>query len=249
MQWLLANFFFTNLFLFFLYKKGFKRDYMFGTINIIKQPYSYGSLSTLNFFAYRVSMNVRSEISKHYELHQLHAIIKLCWIPNNGLVSFDPRVKLWRCFLRLWKVLATCVINITCVPQQHSSISFHFLGELCIFYSVFYIILALLFAICMQVLMWSLDAKSPRWRLEESRIGNNPGLGFRPMPTNISQGSLVWIDRKKITTSSYISKIDEFLKRKLIEIAKISKRFFENRSFFEPAINNNIGPKSGFFYS
>lgn len=230
---------------------------MFGTINITKQPYSYGSLSILKFIAYRVSMNVRSEISKHYELHQLHAIIKLCWIPNNGLVSFDPRVKLWRCFLGLWKVLATCVINITCVPQQHSSISFHFLGELCIFYSVFYIILALLFAICMQVLMWSLDEKSPRWRLEESRIGNNPGLGFRPMPINISQGSLVWIDRKKITTSSYISKIDEFLKRKLIVIAKISKvivlwwksRFFENRSFFEPVINNNIRPKSGCLYS
>lgn len=92
----------------------------------------------------------------------------------------------------------------------------HFLGELFIFYSVFYIILALLFAICMQALFWTLNTKSPRWKLDESRIGVNPGLGFRPMPVNISQGSLLWLNKRNISTvTAYVNIIDTFLQRML----------------------------------
>ncbi|XP_031632333.1 sodium/potassium-transporting ATPase subunit beta-2-like [Contarinia nasturtii] len=85
-------------------------------------------------------------------------------------------------------------------------------GELLLFYSIFYIILAALFAICMQSLLWTLDKKVPKWTLNESRIGDNPGLGFRPMPLNISQGSLVWLNSRNASTiKNYVDLIDSFL--------------------------------------
>lgn len=92
---------------------------------------------------------------------------------------------------------------------------FSFPGKLFIFYSVFYIILGALFSICMKGLYMTLDEKVPRWTLTESRIGDNPGLGFRPMPKNISQGSLIWLDMKNTTKSEgFIQTLDTFLKRK-----------------------------------
>lgn len=67
----------------------------------------------------------------------------------------------------------------------------------------------------MKGLMYSLDEKMPRWTLSESRIGDNPGLGFRPMPKNISQGSLIWLDNKNASSlKSYVESIDQFLSRK-----------------------------------
>lgn len=39
--------------------------------------------------------------------------------------------------------------------------------------------------------------------------------GFRPMPSNISQGSLVWLNSKKTSTlENYVDVIDTFLERK-----------------------------------
>lgn len=65
----------------------------------------------------------------------------------------------------------------------------------------------------MYLIMRSLDDKTPRWTLDESRIGSNPGLGFRPAPRNMSQGSLIWLDTTNYTTIElYIESIDKFLK-------------------------------------
>lgn len=78
-----------------------------------------------------------------------------------------------------------------------------------------------MFAICMQGLLLTIDEKVPKWTLTQSRIGDNPGLGFRPMPI-ISQGSLVWISERNITTiAKYIETIDEFLMRELTIICGI----------------------------
>lgn len=66
----------------------------------------------------------------------------------------------------------------------------------------------------MKGLMYTLDDKVPRWTLSESRIGDNPGLGFRPMPKNISQGSLIWLDNKNASIlKTYVESINEFLSR------------------------------------
>ncbi|KAJ6649707.1 Sodium/potassium-transporting ATPase subunit beta-1 [Pseudolycoriella hygida] len=69
-------------------------------------------------------------------------------------------------------------------------------GSLLIFYTIFYTILAALFAICMQGLLASLSDEEPRWQLDKSLIGNNPGVGLRPIPDNLDRGSLIWYDAK-----------------------------------------------------
>ena len=53
-----------------------------------------------------------------------------------------------------------------------------FSGQLFAFYSIFYIALAALFAICMQALMSTINNAEPKWKLTESLIGINPGLGY-----------------------------------------------------------------------
>lgn len=91
---------------------------------------------------------------------------------------------------------------------------FH-LGELFVFYSIFYLVLAILCAICMKVLFSTLDDKIPKYTLDESRIGSNPGLGFRPLPKNLDKGSLIWFSAKNETQVDHLNDLIEiFLQRK-----------------------------------
>lgn len=43
------------------------------------------------------------------------------------------------------------------------------------FYTIFYGVLAALVAVCMWVFFQTLDPRIPKWRLDESLIGTNPG--------------------------------------------------------------------------
>lgn len=64
----------------------------------------------------------------------------------------------------------------------------------------------------MKGLMSTINAKSPTWILEESLIGVNPGLGFRPMPAEVDQGSLIWYDASNQTQiSEWTSILDDFM--------------------------------------
>jgi sodium/potassium-transporting ATPase subunit beta len=85
-------------------------------------------------------------------------------------------------------------------------------AQLLLFYTLFYIVLAALFAICMKGLMMTIDDWQPKWQLEESLIGTNPGLGFRPSSHDVDQGSLIWYDSSNQSDISYwANRIDEFL--------------------------------------
>ncbi|KAG4066673.1 hypothetical protein HA402_007309 [Bradysia odoriphaga] len=62
-----------------------------------------------------------------------------------------------------------------------------------IFYTIFYGVLAALVAICMWVFFQTLDPRIPKWKLEKSIIGTNPGLGFRPLPPEDNvESTLIW---------------------------------------------------------
>jgi sodium/potassium-transporting ATPase subunit beta len=85
-------------------------------------------------------------------------------------------------------------------------------AQLLAFYTVFYTGLAALFTICMQGLLASLSDFYPKWQLKESLIGTNPGLGFRPMPKEVEQGSLIWYSSSNQTQTDYwVSALDDFL--------------------------------------
>lgn len=69
----------------------------------------------------------------------------------------------------------------------------------------------------MQGLLATLSDHYPRWQLSESLIGTNPGLGFRPLPTNVEQGSLIWYDSTNKSQIDYwVDILDDFLARKYL---------------------------------
>jgi hypothetical protein len=53
-----------------------------------------------------------------------------------------------------------------------------FTGKIGLFYLVFYGVLAALVAICFWGFFQTLDPRIPRWQLERSIIGTNPGKLF-----------------------------------------------------------------------
>nr|CAH1755609.1 Na,K-ATPase beta 1 [Oncopeltus fasciatus] len=87
-------------------------------------------------------------------------------------------------------------------------------GRLLLFYILLYLALALLFAICMKGLLLTIDLKHPKWILEESIIGTNPGMGYRPMPKMAEDGkSLVWYQaNNKSNVAMWEESINAFLK-------------------------------------
>uniref|UniRef100_A0A1A9ZFE8 Sodium/potassium-transporting ATPase subunit beta-2 n=1 Tax=Glossina pallidipes TaxID=7398 RepID=A0A1A9ZFE8_GLOPL len=82
-----------------------------------------------------------------------------------------------------------------------------------VFYTAFYGVLAALVAICMWAFLQTLDPRIPKWTLDGSLIGTNPGLGFRPLPpTDNVESTLIWYkgthhDNYKQWTDA----LDEFL--------------------------------------
>ncbi|KAH8279715.1 hypothetical protein KR054_002776 [Drosophila jambulina] len=86
-------------------------------------------------------------------------------------------------------------------------------SQLLLFYTIFYIVLAALFTICMQGLLATVSDTEPKWKLHESLIGTNPGLGFRPLSEQTERGSVIEFNGKKPAESDYwIELIDDFLR-------------------------------------
>lgn len=99
------------------------------------------------------------------------------------------------------------------------SLSLFLAAELITFYTIFYIALAALFAICMKGLLMTINTSSPKWMLNESLIGTNPGLGFRPLPENVDHGSLIWYDVSDESKVNYWTNIlDDFMNGAICEI-------------------------------
>ncbi|XP_060518777.1 sodium/potassium-transporting ATPase subunit beta-2 isoform X2 [Cylas formicarius] len=81
-----------------------------------------------------------------------------------------------------------------------------------LFYLVFYGMLAALVAICMWVFFQTLNPRIPKWQLDRSLIGTNPGLGFRPMPQNNFESTLIWFQGSNRTNyQPWVDNLLEFL--------------------------------------
>lgn len=73
--------------------------------------------------------------------------------------------------------------------------SFLFLisAKILLFYVIFYAVLAGFFGAMLTVFYQTLDPNAPKWQLDNSLIGSNPGLGFRPMPPSSNvESTLIW---------------------------------------------------------
>lgn len=67
----------------------------------------------------------------------------------------------------------------------------------------------------MQGMFWTLDPTKPKWLLDNSLIGTNPGLGFRPISNRTEEGSLIWYDAKNETSvKKWVELLDKYLESK-----------------------------------
>lgn len=65
--------------------------------------------------------------------------------------------------------------------------------KIIVFYIIFYICLAAFWALMLLIFYQTLDERVPKFTLGDSRIGANPGLGFRPRPRNENiDSTLIW---------------------------------------------------------
>lgn len=95
---------------------------------------------------------------------------------------------------------------------------FLFAAKILLFYAIFYAVLSGFFGAMLAVFYQTLDMKQPKWQLEKSLIGSNPGLGFRPMPPESNvESTLIWYKASdEGNYRAWSGELDEFLKSKII---------------------------------
>ncbi|XP_047987248.1 sodium/potassium-transporting ATPase subunit beta-2 [Leguminivora glycinivorella] len=86
-------------------------------------------------------------------------------------------------------------------------------AKILLFYVIFYACLVGFFAGLLAVFYQTLDMKVPKWQLDSSIIGSNPGLGFRPMPdsANVESTLIYYRANDKGSVLKWAKVIDDFL--------------------------------------
>ncbi|KAM3959168.1 sodium/potassium-transporting ATPase subunit beta-2 [Aphomia sociella] len=83
-------------------------------------------------------------------------------------------------------------------------------GVIGLIYLVMYICIIIFFSICMCGLMATMDERIPYFTLADSIIGDNPGMGHRPLV--FEEGALIWYSADNMTqVKKYVDNINEFL--------------------------------------
>ena len=90
----------------------------------------------------------------------------------------------------------------------------------------------------LTVFYQTLDYNAPKWQLDASLIGNNPGLGFRPMPPESNvESTLIWYKTSdKGNYGHWVRALDNFLESKnakwICEESMKALKFHEILKFF-----------------
>ncbi|XP_058819350.1 sodium/potassium-transporting ATPase subunit beta-1-like [Topomyia yanbarensis] len=121
-----------------------------------------------------------------------------------------------------------------------------------LFYGIYFIVLFSMFWACMEGLFYTLNDNYPKYQLEESLIGVNPGLGYRPLPDDVRKAGFVHFKQHNKTEMDYwITRLDTFLEpyRNLSSGADqnlVKCNFGEKRPTGKSCIFdvNNLGPCS-----
>lgn len=81
------------------------------------------------------------------------------------------------------------------------------------FYLIFYAVLSIFFITYWMIFASTLLDGRPKYELKESIIGDNPGLGFRPMPPESNvESTLIWYQKNSPNNSKYwVDEINTFL--------------------------------------
>ncbi|XP_063244574.1 sodium/potassium-transporting ATPase subunit beta-2-like isoform X1 [Bacillus rossius redtenbacheri] len=85
-------------------------------------------------------------------------------------------------------------------------------AKILFFYVLFYAGLSGYFAAMLAVFYQTLDMSSPKWQLDSSLIGSNPGLGFRPMPPEENvESTLIWYRASDKNYEHWTKELTNFL--------------------------------------
>uniref|UniRef100_A0A1D1Y1U2 Sodium/potassium-transporting ATPase subunit beta-2 n=1 Tax=Anthurium amnicola TaxID=1678845 RepID=A0A1D1Y1U2_9ARAE len=86
-------------------------------------------------------------------------------------------------------------------------------AKILLFYLIFYAALCGFFAGLLAVFYQTLDKSVPKWQQGASLIGNNPGLGFRPLPPGDNvESTLIWYKTSDVKNyESWTNELDVFL--------------------------------------
>ncbi|KAF8781977.1 Sodium/potassium-transporting ATPase subunit like protein [Argiope bruennichi] len=85
--------------------------------------------------------------------------------------------------------------------------------KILIFYIIFFTCLIAFWACIMFMFFMTLDHQEPKYKMDGSRIGSNPGLGFRPTPPyDAIHSTVIWFNVSRNETIEYwVSNLNKFL--------------------------------------
>lgn len=80
------------------------------------------------------------------------------------------------------------------------------------FYIALYVILAIVWSLFFYVFQRTISDRFPKWQLEESLIGTNPGLGFRPQnpPNRIDSALISYRTGKSGDSEHWINDLNDY---------------------------------------
>lgn len=85
-------------------------------------------------------------------------------------------------------------------------------AKILLFYVLFYASLTGFFFAMLAIFYQTIDLNIPKWQLDESLIGSNPGLGFRPMPPDENvESTLIWYKDREENWKAWTNQLDKFL--------------------------------------
>ena len=112
------------------------------------------------------------------------------------------------------------------VSPELVSVSRHYLSfvpvKITLFYIIYYAFLAGFFTLMLLAFFQTLDDRAPTWQNENSLIGSNPGMGFRPHPEERQlESTLIWFraGSQNGNWENWVERLGDFIKvRNLKEI-------------------------------
>jgi sodium/potassium-transporting ATPase subunit beta len=102
-------------------------------------------------------------------------------------------------------------------------VSLLFTVKLLIFYTIFYIALAAFAGLYFYLFYQTLEVGRPKWTLDKSLIGANPGMGYRPMPDQDynPESTLIWYRRDRDSdTKFWYKQLEQYMNGMVIEVSK-----------------------------
>ncbi|XP_014360958.2 sodium/potassium-transporting ATPase subunit beta-1 [Papilio machaon] len=139
------------------------------------------------------SVSVHREAARRMGADKANGVVNYCRRPPQRPLLQKIRYAIWN-------------------PEERTFLgrTAHRWGVIGLIYLVMYICIIIFFSICMCGLLATMDDKIPYFTLADSIIGDNPGMGHRPLV--FEEGALIWYDADNASQyDKYVRNIDQFL--------------------------------------